>query len=84
MRSARFGFREEPVYEEPICTSCGRADGSGKPPCMSCPPEPGEHRGSGMPDLIREAAADPLFAHAVFNEFAPDEEALLEKAGGRR
>lgn len=43
-----------------------------------------EHRGSRMPDLIRECAADPLFADAVFHEFTPEQaEMVKEKAGGR-
>ena len=82
MRSARFGFREEPVYEEPICTSCGRADGSGKPPCMECPTQiREEHRGSRMPDLIREAASDPLFADAAFRPFTPEETEMVKEEG---
>lgn len=66
-----------------ICPSCGRTVAD-RAACMSCPTAPDEHRGSRMPDLIREAACDPLFTHAVFNEFQPDERALAEKAGGGR
>jgi len=47
---------------------------------MSCPTEPEEHRGSRMPDLLRECAVDPLFADAVFKEFAPED--IREKEEG--
>jgi len=50
--------------------------------CTGCiPTEPQEHRGSRMPSLIRECAVDPLFADAVFKEFAPSEETIKEKEG---
>ena len=49
--------------------------------CNACVPvEKEEHRGSRMPDLIRECAVDPLFADAVFKEFAPED--IKEKEGG--
>lgn len=79
MRSARFGFREEPMM---ICKSCGRTVAE-RAACMECPTAPQEHRGSRMPDLLRECAADPLFADAAFREFAPlsegEKEAFREK-----
>lgn len=59
-----------------ICRGCGRTVAD-RAPCMSCPAEPEEHRGSRMPNLIREAAVDPLFAHAVFNEFTPEEKEMV-------
>jgi hypothetical protein len=39
-----------------ICPGCGRSIAD-RAPCVSCPAEPPEHRGSRMPDLLREAAA---------------------------
>lgn len=61
-----------------ICSNCGRTVDD-RSPCTACPEEP---RGSRMPEHM--PSIDPLFAHAVFNEFTPDERALLEKAGGGR
>jgi hypothetical protein len=50
--------------------------------CTECVPvKKEEHRGSRMPDLLRECAVDPLFADAVFREFAPSEETIEEKEG---
>lgn len=63
-----------------ICKGCGRnvADSAA---CLSCPTEPLEHRGSRMPEILKEIAIDPLFASAI-DEFSPDERVLLEKAAG--
>ena len=67
-----------------ICTGCGR-NFPDKAACLTCPTEPQEHRGSRMPNLLRECAADPLFADAAFRGFAPLTEdakvAFKEKAG---
>jgi hypothetical protein len=52
--------------------------------CTSCvPKKKEEHRGSRWDGLLREVASDPLLLHYVFNEFAPEEKDLLERAGGR-
>lgn len=56
-----------------ICKDCGRTD-HGTAPCMGCVDEP---RASVMPPNMQPI--DPLFVHGVFNEFEPDEKALMEK-----
>ena len=58
--------------DEPTCTGICRCG-----PCNDCVPQ--EPRASIMPPHL--PTVDPLFIHGVFNEFTPDEKALLEKAG---
>ena len=50
--------------------------------CNACVPvEKEEHRGSRMPDLLRECASDPVFADAVSAPFTlADLERVREKA----
>lgn len=65
---------EEEKVMDVICKTCGRVRFDGNPPCLVCAtPVPTEPRGSRIPDLIRECAADPLFHDAAFKEFTPEE-----------